>query len=150
MDAEHENAAARQITALLHDYARFIDTGSFTEFAGLFRHGDWSGRGGYEGSLAYLQDTMILYDGTPRTHHVITNVTVDVHSEDEASATSYGTVLQQLPEEAIQVMCTLTYADTFWRPEGAWAFRTRKLRMTQVGDLSRHLRVLPKYLTDAR
>lgn len=140
-----------EIRSLIHRYAMGIDAGgTFEGLAELFRHGDWTGRGGYEGSLAYAQSNFILYDGSTRTQHVVSNVEISIVDDENASATSYSTVFQQLDGEPIQVLAGLTYYDTFWRPNGpgsAWAFKYRQLTMPLRGDLSKHLRVLPDYIT---
>jgi SnoaL-like domain len=139
-----------EIRSLMHRYAMGIDAGgTFEGLAELFRHGDWTGRGGYEGSRAYAQSNFILYDGSTRTQHVVSNVEITILDAENAKATSYSTVFQQLEGEPIQVIAGLTYYDTFWRPDGPaspWAFKLRRLTMPLRGDLSKHLRVLPDYI----
>jgi 3-phenylpropionate/cinnamic acid dioxygenase small subunit len=136
-----------QISALVNRYALAIDAGDFEGLAELFRDGSWGDRGGYDGALAYLRSNMILYDGRPRTQHVVSNIVVTVEAAGVASAISYATVLHQLEGEGITLIGALVYRDTFWRPHGPWAFRTRALSMSLAGDLSRHLRRIPDYPT---
>ena len=89
-----------------------------------------------------LRDTVILYeDGTPRTHHVTTNIAVEVDEMARtAAARSYVTVFQALPDLPLQPVAAGRYSDRFERRAGQWRFVERRVRIHLVGDLSRHLR----------
>ena len=86
-------------------------------------------------------DGVILYDdGTPRTHHVITNLDVDV-AEDrlEATASCYFAVLQAVDiGESIATILAGRYIDRFRRHQSNWEFAERCVITDLTGDLSRH------------
>ncbi|HEY4752065.1 MAG TPA: nuclear transport factor 2 family protein, partial [Candidatus Limnocylindrales bacterium] len=93
------NADVEAITALIHEYAFLLDAGRLDDVAELFAHAELRStrhdrvlRGAREARTLF--DPVILYDdGTPRTVHQLTNVTVRVDG-DTATARSYFTVLQ--------------------------------------------------------
>jgi len=132
------------IRALIHRYAELIDLGELDDLAALFAHGTWSspGRGtplrGTE-QVRRAYDGVILYDGTPSTKHVISNVTIEVMG-DAATARSYFTVLQARPDFPLQPIIAGRYHDRFERVEGRWRFADRQIIPDLIGDLSRHLR----------
>jgi hypothetical protein len=87
-------------------------------------------------------NNMILYaDGTPRTKHVITNLTLDI---DEAASTasghSYVTVYQQTPEFPLQAIFVGEYYDTFSLSAQGWAFTQREIRHSLIGNMRAHLK----------
>jgi 3-phenylpropionate/cinnamic acid dioxygenase small subunit len=89
-----------------------------------------------------LRDNLVVYDdGTPRTKHVTTNVAIEVDEEaGTAVARSYFTVLQALPDLALQPIVSGRYRDRFERHEGRWRFVERRVQTDLVGDVSGHLR----------
>jgi hypothetical protein len=87
-------------------------------------------------------NNMILYeDGTPRTKHVITNLTLDI---DEAAGTASGhcyvTVYQQTPEFPLQAIFVGEYYDAFSLYAQGWAFTRREIRHSLIGDMRAHLK----------
>jgi len=119
------------IVALVHRYAELLDDGDLDGVADLFAHATWrsGGRvrhGRDEVRRAY--DPVILYDGVPRTKHVISNLIV----EGDTSR-CYFTVVQD--GRAILVG---RYHDRFEQVDGAWRFAERIIYADLVGDLSRH------------
>lgn len=91
-------ADVRDITSLVHRYARLLDAGDLDGVAALFEHAQWRSddtnqvvRGTAAARAIY--DNVHLYDdGTPRTKHVITNLTVELDPDGtHASAQSYFT-----------------------------------------------------------
>jgi 3-phenylpropionate/cinnamic acid dioxygenase small subunit len=134
------------IRALIHRYAELIDLGELDALAALFAHATWSSpgrgtplRGAEQVRRAY--DGVILYDGIPRTKHVISNVTIEV-ADDRSSATarSYFTVMQARPDLALQAVIAGRYHDRFDRVDDAWRFADRQIIPDLIGDLSEHLR----------
>lgn len=136
----------REIENLIYAYAERIDSGDLAGVAELFRHGRIQAapgvmfegadevRGMYEGS------TRLHDDGTPRTRHVTTNVTVEVDDGAPiATARSYYTVFQQTEELRLQPIIIGRYHDTFHRVDGRWRFDTREMFVDLTGDLSHHL-----------
>ena len=55
-------------------------------------------------------------------------------------ARSYFTVLQALPDLALQPIASGHYHDRFERRGGQWRFAARRATVVLVGDVSRHLR----------
>jgi 3-phenylpropionate/cinnamic acid dioxygenase small subunit len=133
------------IEALLHEYAARIDDGDFEGVGALFAHGSVCGPDGSplatgaEAVTALYETTTRRYeDGTPRSHHVTTNVVVDVDG-DRASARSYFTVLQATEGVSLQPIVAGRYEDEFGRGEDGWAFRRRVMHLRLIGDVSEHL-----------
>lgn len=137
--------ARDDILNLIHRFALYFDQGQFDEALSLFAQGRF--RVGEEEwvSPAHMhqiwQNILILYDGTPRTKHVITNAIVDV-SEDGKTARcqSYYTVFQSTGAAQINPIICGRYDDRFVRAETGWYFAERDYRFMEItGDLSRHL-----------
>jgi len=88
----------------------------------------------YEGS------TRLHDDGTPRTRHVTTNVTIEVDDDaGTAASRAYYTVFQQTDVLPLQPIIAGHYHDTFHRVDGRWWFDTRSMFVDLKGDLSQHL-----------
>ena len=138
-------SSSRAIENLIARYAELVDDGDFAGVDALLAHatfiptaGPVSGRGDIEKAL---RDMLIVYDdGTPRTQHLTTNVAIEVDDEaGTATARSYVTVLQALPDLPLQPIAAGRYHDRFERRGGEWRFSERRIRITLVGDRSRHL-----------
>src|SRR4026209_1889813 len=142
MTADERDAIAR----LVYAYAERLDAGDFEGLADLFASGilrsnrSDAGRRGRAGAHAHYRDTVALYDGIPCTKHVITNLVIDLASDDAASARSCFTVLQSRPELPPQVIIAGRYEDRFRRSEGKWRFADRLILVDLVGDLRWHLK----------
>ncbi|MFF4382738.1 nuclear transport factor 2 family protein [Kitasatospora sp. NPDC001547] len=137
----------RAIENLIARYAELVDDGDFAGLGVLLADAVFVGGGGPvrggEAIEAMFRDTIVVYaDGTPRTQHVTSNVAVDVDEPaGTATARSYVTVLQALPGLPLQAVAAGRYHDGFARGEdGRWRFVERRVRITLVGDVSRHLR----------
>jgi hypothetical protein len=89
-----------------------------------------------------VYDGVILYQGTPCTKHVISNVVVAVDGV-HARAQCYFTVLQARPNLPLQPILAGRYHDRFERHDGAWWFADRVIHPDLVGDLSHHMRHAP-------
>jgi 3-phenylpropionate/cinnamic acid dioxygenase small subunit len=136
------------IADLLFEYAARVDAGDFAGVGELFAAATYRTEGSpvvLSGSDAVreAQESVIrLYDGSPRTHHVVTNVRVTVASDAaSASGTSYFTVLFAAPGDGPEVILSGRYSDTFERSGGSWRFSDRLIHLDQVGDLTGHLHV---------
>jgi hypothetical protein len=145
--------ARQAIEALIFEYAERIDRGDFGGIGQLFADGALAGpdgtpiaRGAADVARLYERTTRRYEDGTPRTKHVTTNVRVEIdEARGEATARSYFTVLQALPELPLQPIVAGRYEDHFGREDGRWRFRERRMFVDLVGDVSRHLLIaLPK------
>ncbi|MFI9785622.1 nuclear transport factor 2 family protein [Kitasatospora sp. NPDC051984] len=140
-------APGRQaIENLIARYAELVDDGNFAGLADLLSDAAFTGSGdpvrGRDAIERMFRGMLIVYaDGTPRTQHVTTNLAVEVDEEaGTASARSYVTVFQSLPELPLQAIVCGRYHDRFERRDGQWRFTERRFRATLVGDVSRHLR----------
>jgi 3-phenylpropionate/cinnamic acid dioxygenase small subunit len=136
----------RAIEPLIATYAELVDDGDFAGVGRLLADATFAGGvGSVAGGDAIenlLRANVIVYDdGTPGTKHVTTNLALEV---DEGAGTavsrSYFTVLQALPDLALQPIASGRYFDRFERREGLWRFVERRVRTDLVGDVSRHLR----------
>jgi 3-phenylpropionate/cinnamic acid dioxygenase small subunit len=129
------------IEALMYQYCIAIDRADFKAFARLFAHAVWLVEGVEPGPES--AGNVILYeDGTPRTKHIVSNVTIEVDATaDCARGHSYVTVYQQVSERPLQVIFAGEYFDEFERQEGAWRFKSRDIRHPLIGDLRGHLKL---------
>jgi len=138
---------AEQIVALMNRYVDFFDTGRLEDFAALFQNGvlRFDGLGEFAGPaevLGFIDRMVILYDGMPRTHHLMSNVSVEVDLGGlSATARSSVLVLQSLREVPLRAIVTGRYADRFEKKHGSWCFVERTATRGLAGDVSYHLRV---------
>jgi ketosteroid isomerase-like protein len=131
------------IAALIHEYAFRLDAGDLDGVAALFARAELRStrhdrvlRGAAEVRTIY--EPVILYDdGSPRTMHQITNVTVHVDG-DRAQARSYFAVLQ-VTAQGLHPILAGEYRDAFERGDGEWRFTERVVCPRLIGDLSRHM-----------
>ena len=142
---------ARLIENLIYTYAERIDAGDLDGVAELFTHGRVHGMENpppeavFEGREAvrglYGMSTRLYDDdGTPKTHHITTNVRIEVATDGAAAeARSYYCVTQATPDLPLQPIITGRYHDTFHKVDGEWWFDTRTMFVDQTGDLSHHL-----------
>jgi hypothetical protein len=133
------------ITALIHEYAFLLDAGDFDGIVSLLAHAEIRStrhdnvlRGAE--AVRSLFDRVIIYDdGTPRTMHQLTNVTVQLHGTGTASARTYFTVLG-VTSQGLHPILGGEYRDRFARVDDAWRFTERVYAPKLFGDLSRHMR----------
>jgi 3-phenylpropionate/cinnamic acid dioxygenase small subunit len=140
------HAGAERIRALIHEYAFRLDAGDFDGVAQLFAHAELTStthdkvrRGSAEARELY--DNVIVYDdGTPRTMHQLTNVTITTSDDGEhASARTYFTVLG-VTSQGLHPILGGEYQDTFTKVDGEWRFASRHFVPMLVGDMSAHMR----------
>jgi SnoaL-like domain len=132
------------ITALIHEYAFRLDRGDLDGVADLFEHAELRStrndrvrRGAAEARTLY--DPVVIFDdGTPRTMHQLTNVTVQVDGP-AARARSYFTVLQ-VTGQGLHPVLVGEYRDRFELVDGRWRFAERVFDPRLFGDLSQHMR----------
>ncbi len=135
------------VTNLIAKYAELVDDGDFAGVGALLADAEFIGGGGSvrgrEGIEEMLRGTVIRYeDGTPRTHHVTTNIAIEFdEAADTATARSYFTVFQALPDLPLQAVAAGRYNDRFERLDGRWRFVERRVRVHLTGDLTHHLRM---------
>ncbi|SDX79225.1 3-phenylpropionate/cinnamic acid dioxygenase, small subunit [Amycolatopsis xylanica] len=139
-------SSSSAIANLIAAYAELVDDGDFAGVGALLADATFIGSGagvsGAEAIEEMLRATLITYaDGTPRTHHATSNLVVEVDEEGgTAAARSYVTVFQALPGFPLQAIAAGRYRDRFERHGGRWRFVERQVRISHVGDVSRHLR----------
>lgn len=133
------------IETLLADYADHIDDGDFDAVGALFSRGrvcDASGAVLADGAEAvrhlYEATTRRYPDGTPRTHHAVTNVAI-VMTGSTATARSRFVVFQAVAEGGLRPVITGRYQDSFACRHGIWHFTERRMDVGLTGDLSEHL-----------
>jgi ketosteroid isomerase-like protein len=139
-----EGRAVDDIVALIHEYAFRLDAGDLDGVAALFANAELRStrndrvrRGAAEARSLY--EPVILYDdGTPRTMHQLTNVTVRVDGAF-ASARTYFTVLQ-VTKLGLHPILGGEYRDRFALVDGHWEFRERVFDPRLFGDLASHMR----------
>jgi hypothetical protein len=136
----------REVESLIYSYAERIDAGDYDGVAELFRHGRIEAAPGVviegvdEVRKLYENTTRRYDDGTPRSRHLTTNVSVEVDDDaGTAAARSYYTVLQQTDVLPLQPIISGHYHDTFHQVDGQWWFDTRSMFVDLKGDLSQHL-----------
>ncbi len=132
----------RRLTAIMFGYCELFDTGEFDAFAALFERGEWHRAGpGAPAARQWIADNIYLYDATPRTKHVTTNVIVDVAADGAtATAGSYVTIFQALPDLPLQPIFSGRYGDRFARDADGWYFTRREVFGDLYGDLSKHVK----------
>jgi len=133
---------------LLGRYTEAIDAGDFAGVGALFEHGrivldaddPSSDVIGADAVTAFYTATVRLHaDGTPRTHHLTTNTIVELDDDTHASARSAYTVFMATDGFALQPMICGRYDDRFHVVDATWCFERRRMVVSLVGDLSRHL-----------
>ena len=135
------------IAALVYAYAERLDAGDLDGVAALFAsaavRGERSGtvRRGSAAVAEFYRRTVVLYDGSPCTRHVITNLVVDLDRDGGGAAGRCAfTVLQARPALPLQAILAGRYHDRFAHTAGTWAFRERRILTDLVGDLRWHVR----------
>jgi SnoaL-like domain len=136
-------AAERRILALMKEYCDSIDRGDLDACAALFRGGRWGIAGNLaEGEIAVRAQlaNVTLYDGQPRTRHLMSNVLIEVAADGaQATARSCLMVMQGVPPDfPLQPIFIGSYHDVFAREGEQWHFRERVIFPDLIGDLSRH------------
>ncbi len=134
------------IERLLNAYCFSIDSGDIDGFARLFSRGYWGVVGDPAGfahgseAVAAVLENVILYDGIPRTRHLLSNVDIRVDADAGiATAQSYITVMQAVPPEfPLQAIFIGRYCDRFERDGEGWYFTAREIHAELVGDITRH------------
>ena len=136
----------REIENLIYRYAQLIDEGDLQATAQLLARAQFIGPEGEvhaEGAEAilgiYSAFTRIHADGTPLSHHITSNVMIEVEG-DTGRSQSYFTVLQATEDLPLQPVMAGRYIDSFARDEKGWHFTSRQIIPRLSGDLSQHLK----------
>ncbi len=148
---------------LLLRYAECVDRADFDGVGDLFAHATLRSNAGPEAVRGreavrdlYAATNRIHGDGTPRTHHLVTNVIVEVAVDPggaeagRATARSYFVAFQATSALALQPIVAGRYHDTFECVDGRWRFAERMTLVDLVGDLSQYMAVDLAVAPDAR
>ncbi|MDE2436976.1 MAG: nuclear transport factor 2 family protein [Sphingomonadales bacterium] len=133
------------IQALVHSYPRRLDSGDLVGVGALFAHATVHFEGRPDPVVndpaevtRMFADFVRLYDGIPRTRHMICNLIVEPDGPGRARATSSVFVLQDAPGVPLQPIITGDYADRFEKVDGQWRFSERAITNDLFGNLSAH------------
>jgi hypothetical protein len=146
MISEEELKAKDAINRLMLAYCSNIDKGQLDDMAALFSRGTWipspgSPLKGQDAVAGFLNDFVILYDGVPKTRHVISNVLIDLADDvKSATAESYVIIYQAVDDSGPQIILQGYYNDTFTLDDGVWCFNERHVFADGMGDVSKHIR----------
>ena len=134
-----------EITALVFRYAELLDGGDIDGVVELFADAAWRSHSTGEvrrtrEEIRSVYDRVILYDGTPKTRHLMTNLTIDLmDGANEATGRCYFTVLQGIDAGSpIETILAGRYHDRYRRAPNGWQFAERLFIVDLLGDQSRH------------
>lgn len=133
------------IQRLVHSYPNLLDSGDLAGLGNLFANATVHFEGRTDAVVnnpaevtRMFADFLRLYDGIPRTRHMICNVIIEPDNAGIARATSAVFVLQAAPDLPLQPIITGDYADRFEKIEGVWRFAERFITNDLFGNLSAH------------
>lgn len=135
------------IRNLLGTYTEVMDAGDFDGLGALFAHGRISDPKGREiaagqAAVTSLWKAMVrLYDGSPRTRHLLSGPIIDVDGETATCRSSFA-VLQRFEDGSLHPVAAGRYRDTFGVTDGHWHFTERQFFLEQEGDMTQHMRDL--------
>lgn len=134
-----------EIQNLIHRYPLLLDSGDLDGVGQLFAHADVYMPGRAEpfrkdpaGVTKSYVDFLRLYEGKPRTRHMMANVIIEPDGPDRARGTCYVIVFQQTNELPLQPIIGGDYLDKFAKVGGVWRFIERTIRNDLFGNLSAH------------
>jgi 3-phenylpropionate/cinnamic acid dioxygenase small subunit len=132
---------------LLFRYARYVDTAQYDALGELFAHASITANktdtplAGARAVSEYWRSINKRYDGSPRTHHVVTNLEFETVETGRIRVRSCFTVFQAAPRLPLQPIACGRYDDVFERADGDWRFHTKHIEVTLLGDMSEHLNI---------
>src|SRR3546814_2760575 len=101
----------RAITNLMARYTFLVDDGDFAGVGKLFARGelvlnDNPPASGADAVEAFLTKSLRTYgDGTPRTHHVSSNIIIEIEGSCDARSEEHTSELQSLMRISYDVFC---------------------------------------------
>ncbi|WP_413657484.1 nuclear transport factor 2 family protein [Paraburkholderia phenoliruptrix] len=123
-----------------------LDTGRWDELGELFSRADVyiagklaASHNGAALTAMWKQYVRLYPNGTPRTHHIMSNVTIEPDGKNQARSHSYVVVMQQSDTLALQPVIAGDYLDRFIKADDVWWFSERRIGNELFGDLSQHL-----------
>lgn len=135
------------IERLILTYAERLDAGDFDGVGALFADAVTGNPAnprqnvGAEATEAMIAGTVVVYDGSPCTKHVMSNIQIEVAPDGlTATARTDFTVLQSRPDFRAQPVVAGVYRDTFAQAvDGTWHFTARCYTDPLFGDVSHHM-----------
>ncbi|WP_116202517.1 nuclear transport factor 2 family protein [Amycolatopsis circi] len=136
----------REIERLVHLYGYYLDDGRFDDLGRLFADTDLyvgdalvARRDPVAVTALWRRYVRIHANGTPRTHHLSTNLVVEDDGPGRARAHSYILVVQHAASFPLQPIIAGDYLDRFTKTDAGWRFAERRIGNDLFGDLSEHL-----------
>jgi 3-phenylpropionate/cinnamic acid dioxygenase small subunit len=137
------------IENLIFRYARFVDTAQYEALGALFADAVITAnkttehfRGAAQVRDYWRMSNKRFEDGTPKTHHVVTNLEFDSpEGGNEVHVKSCFTVLQATGKVPLQPIACGRYDDVFEKGPAGWRFRCKHIEVTLLGNMSDHLNV---------
>ena len=136
------------IESLIFRYARYVDTAQYEALGELFAHARITANKTdqvFEGAAAvrdYWRMSNKRFEcGTPRTHHVITNLEFEEMPDGAVTVRSCFSVFQGTRAIPLQPIACGRYEDVFTRESDTWRYRSKHIDVTLLGDVSDHLNV---------
>lgn len=147
---------AYQIGKLFYRYAYGIDAGDFGGVAEMFKNA--SIHGGQGELLAkgcdqiekFYEQIIIIYPdtGTPKTQHVVSNILIESETKDLVTARANYSVFQKLKNGKIEAIICGQYHSSFVPGENGWEFSQHQTQALMVGDMSNHLKLSIKDISE--
>ena len=142
------SAVERAILNLLYTYAERVDAGDFDGVSRLFEGASVFMAGPDQPAVpvsmvgAVMAKFVKVYDGVPRTKHLVTNSIIEADAPNTVTARSQFTVVQDVPGVLpLQVVASGRYHDRFESSDGVtWRFVERVMLVDAHGDVSAHLK----------
>jgi 3-phenylpropionate/cinnamic acid dioxygenase small subunit len=137
------------IENLIFRYARYVDTAQYDDLGALFTDATITANkttqrfvGSAEVRDYWRMSNKRFAEGTPRTHHVVTNLEFEDGPRAGAMLVrSCFTVLQATGSIPLQPIACGRYEDVFDRGPDGWRFRSKHIEVTLLGNMSDHLNV---------
>jgi hypothetical protein len=142
-------SASEQISRLIFLCDQRNDDGDFDGVGELFAHGSIGVEGmgdevasGAAAIAAQFRNATRVYEtGGARTHHLSTNLIIDVDEEaGTATCQSHYVMYQQTDELPLQPINAGRNFDEFARIDGEWRWTKRYIRVLLVGNMEHHLK----------
>jgi SnoaL-like domain len=144
-----DRAKAREDIARIHlAYPEYVDRGDIDGVVGLFAGIKMGDDATPDDELPTLtaddvrkmySESVIMYDGRPRTQHVITNMDIQFNDEGtKADLRSYFLVYQATDGFPLQLTCSGKYLEKYEDNGEGWKLKVRRDVSSLLGDLSHH------------
>ncbi len=132
-------SSRREIERLVYRYAELQDAADWDGMAELLADAEFEATSGVSWSGPEIAErrrtNVVTYeDGTPRSKHVTTNLSIEIDEErGVAHAESYYTILQATGALPLQPIGSGRYVDRFERDDGRWRFAYRRSHLDLRG-----------------